>query len=165
MIMVQAMAAWRTGTTVVRSLEVIDCLLEALLFDVPGGALRQRRQSGRDVIGPPMMPCTARSIRIVTEQNEAAGLPRRVAPLQWRSNGGERFSPSQVKRRGIAAPSEKAVELSSMAFLPTPQAHKRLLFLRPKWIDPGQRSPEAIEGSCLQPRLRQLLNFRPLAGS
>ena len=106
------------------------------------------------------MPCTARSIRIVAKQNEAAGFPRRVAPFQGR---GEIFAVAG-KAAGIAAPSEKAVELSCMAFLPTPQALKRLPLLRPKWIDPGQRSAEAPERSCLQPRLRQLLNFQALPG-
>ena len=74
MIMVQAMAVWRAWTTVASPLEVIDRLFEALPFGVLSGALCKRRQSGRDVIGRPMMPCATRSIRIVAEQHEATGL-------------------------------------------------------------------------------------------
>src|SRR5665647_1421841 len=78
------MAAWRAGTTVAGPLEVIDRLFEGLSFAVLGDALRERRQSGRDVVGCPMMPRTTGSIGIVAEQDEAAGLPRRVAPFQGR---------------------------------------------------------------------------------
>jgi len=83
-IVVQSMAAWRAGTTIACPLEVIGRLLEALFFSVLGDALREGRQMGRDVVGRPMMPSSARSIGIVAEEDEAAGLPRRVAPFQGR---------------------------------------------------------------------------------
>ena len=41
MIVVQAMAVWWAGTTVAGPLEVIGRLLEALLFGVLSGALRE----------------------------------------------------------------------------------------------------------------------------
>ena len=41
MIMVQAMAVWRTGTAVAGPLEVIDRLLEVLTFGILGDALRE----------------------------------------------------------------------------------------------------------------------------
>ena len=80
-IVVRSVAVWRAGTAVIRSLEVISCLLEALLFGMLSGALRQRRQSGREVIGCPMVPCAARRIRIVAQQGKAARLRRRGAPF------------------------------------------------------------------------------------
>src|SRR5665647_3949720 len=83
-IVVHSMAAWRAGPAVAGSLEVIDRLFEALLFGVLGGALRERGQMARDVVGSPMMPRAIRSIGIVAKQDETAGLPRRVAPFQGR---------------------------------------------------------------------------------
>jgi hypothetical protein len=58
-----------------------------------------------------MMPCSGGRIGIIVEQTRLsvpAGAPDHC-------RGGERFSPSQVNRRGIAAPSSKALETSFMA--------------------------------------------------
>lgn len=54
-----------TRTTVADPLEVVDCLLEPMLFGVLSGALSERTQSRRKIVGRPMMPHAGRSVRIV----------------------------------------------------------------------------------------------------
>jgi hypothetical protein len=83
-IVVRAVAARRARTTITRSVEVVDRLLEAFLVCVPAGAFRKPDVLARDVIGRPMMPGARGRVRVVTEKDEASGLRRGAGPLERR---------------------------------------------------------------------------------
>ena len=88
--------------------KIIDRLLH---FGVLRGVNRKLRHCRRNIVRRPMIPSAGGRIGIVAEQ-EKLRVPS-GAPDHCR--GGERFAPSQVNRRGIAAPSSKALETSFMA--------------------------------------------------
>jgi len=84
MIVMRSVAMWWAGAAVAGSLKVVVSLLEAVFFGLLGRALRQCGEVGRNVIGRPVMPCSARRVGVFTEQDEAAGGCRRAAPVEGR---------------------------------------------------------------------------------
>jgi hypothetical protein len=97
---VRPVAAGRARAAIADAMEVVDGLSHRRCASLTG-AFGERGLAARNVIDCPVTPNAARRIRVI------AGAPTH-------SSGGERSSPSQVKRRGIGAPSTKEGEVSRM---------------------------------------------------
>jgi hypothetical protein len=113
MIAVSSVTTGRAGAAVAHPVEVVDLLLESHSATAGAGALGKSCLHSINVVNGPMVPCACGRIRVVTEEDELAVIAGAACP----SKGGERSSPSQVKRRGIAEPLEKALELSCIGCL------------------------------------------------
>src|SRR6266404_5698560 len=107
-IMMRPMAMRWTRTAIAHFPKIVDRLLH---FGVLRGVVRKLRCRRRNIVSRPMMPCAGGRIGIVAEQDKTPRSGWRAGPLQrWR----EVFSIAG-NRRGIAAPSSKALEMSFMA--------------------------------------------------
>ena len=109
----EAVVVWpvttgRTRTAVAGLSEIIDRLLYILALR---GTDSKFRDGGRKIISHPIAPCAGERIGIVAEQDKTSRCGWHARPLQ----DDERFSPSQVKCRGIDAPPAKALETSFRA--------------------------------------------------
>ena len=106
--MMRAMAMRWTRAAIAHFPKIIDRLFH---FGVLRGVNRKLRRCRRNIVRRPMIPSAGGRIGIVAEQDKTPRSLRRAGPLQrWRE-----VFPSPVNRRGIAAPSSKALETSFMA--------------------------------------------------
>lgn len=112
-ITVTSMTAGRAGAAVAHAAKIIDGLLESRHAAVTAGTFGKLCLVSINVVSGPMVPFPCGGIRIVTKEDETAGRRRCGFPIK----GWERPSPSQVKRRGTAEPSEKALERSCIGHL------------------------------------------------
>jgi hypothetical protein len=86
--------------------KVIDGLLEPRLG--VAGAFGEAGSIGWNIVDRPVVPSACRSVG----SSQSSARLRAPAGTSVQASGGETSSPSQVNRRGIASPSEKALELS-----------------------------------------------------
>ena len=100
-IMMRAMAIRWTRAAIAHFPKIIDRLLH---FGVLRGINRKLRHCRRNIVRRPMIPSAGR--RVGSSHSRTKLRVPSGAPDHCR--GGERFSPSQVNRRGIAAPASKA---------------------------------------------------------
>ena len=104
MIMVRPVAARRARPTIADAAEVVSCLLKTVI--ARRNTFRKHCTIWEDVIDGPMVPGASGRVGIVARQSYERYWERRS-----KAKGGDRSWPSQVKRRGIIAPSANAEDV------------------------------------------------------